>query len=129
MPEKTDVLQFLPGPHSAGDYMQSVSCKYGAPMGRGDEGPFDGDAEVFTLTRIALDEGGYDIGGAYWGIGKGQGLWIIRAFNRDDSGTWEECGASFRRGPRHDAPAQDLREFAWAHADRGDAPPVYLLLQ
>lgn len=46
--------------------------KYGASMGRRShtmnsqkEAPYK-----FSLQRIRLDQGGYDNGGAYWGIGK-----------------------------------------------------------
>lgn len=59
-----------------------VSTKYGAPMGRANKGK-----EPITITsgrnnrivkknqtkvyqkRVRLDYGGYDSGGAYWGIG------------------------------------------------------------
>lgn len=44
-----------------------VSCKYGAPMGRGSS-PL-GSGKVH-LARVRLDSGGYDRGGAYWGIGE-----------------------------------------------------------
>lgn len=49
-----------------------VNAKYGAPMGRPDSHP--GDAAViegkFWLRRVYLNSGGYDPGGAYWGIGE-----------------------------------------------------------
>jgi len=47
-----------------------VNGKYGAPMGRYDV--FDlknGDELTFYIRRIRLDKQGYDIGGAYWGLG------------------------------------------------------------
>lgn len=48
--------------------LSQVDCRYGAPMGRrtikGDTG---GRVRLF---RVALDSGGYDRGGAYWGIGQ-----------------------------------------------------------
>lgn len=48
-----------------------VSCKYGAPMGRG-HSPLAG---IKThLRRVGLDSGGYDRGGAYWGTG--EPLWV-----------------------------------------------------
>lgn len=58
-----------------------VSCKYGAPMGRPTRNTFTDkqgrtfeltatdDAKPFRLVRCPLDNGGYDRGGAYWGIG------------------------------------------------------------
>ena len=44
-----------------------VSCKHGAPMGRPSRNQ-DCVGRV-TLRKIPLDSGGYDAGGAYWGIG------------------------------------------------------------
>jgi hypothetical protein len=47
-----------------------VSCKYGAPMGRREDGYLETDIARFVrLFRVRLDSGGYDDGGAYWGIG------------------------------------------------------------
>lgn len=47
-----------------------VSCKYGAPMGR-HAGPANaqGKSQRYNLVRVPLDSGGYDRGGAYWGVG------------------------------------------------------------
>lgn len=49
--------------------LSEVSCKYGAPMGRAERGSDPGE-EKWTLQRVRLDSGGYDTGGAYWGIGE-----------------------------------------------------------
>ena len=59
-----------------------VNCKYGAPMGRANvgnypvtvtSGPncriFKKDQPKIYRKRVRLDSGGYDMGGAYWGIG------------------------------------------------------------
>jgi hypothetical protein len=48
-----------------------VSTKYGAPMGRPNVNPTtpQGHKTIFDC-RVVLDRGGYDKGGAYWGIGK-----------------------------------------------------------
>ncbi len=48
-----------------------VSCRYGAPMGRRERhGDPDGSpAPRFYLRRVPINSGGYDSGGAYWGIG------------------------------------------------------------
>jgi hypothetical protein len=43
-----------------------VSSPYGAPHGRMDNG-LDHDGN-WRADRIELDEGGYDPGGAYWGL-------------------------------------------------------------
>ena len=73
-------------------FITPVSGKYGAPMGRF-TGPeyLDTDAGKIYLRRVPLDSGGYDSGGAYWGLG--QPLWetmdqegngfIFRASSRD----------------------------------------------
>ena len=49
--------------------MPEVDCKHGAPMGR-----LHGIAKLPTgkvrLFRVKLDSGGYDDGGAYWGLGE-----------------------------------------------------------
>lgn len=49
-----------------------VSCKYGAPMGRASHNDFTvaEQAGPFRLVRCPLDSGGYDRGGAYWGLGE-----------------------------------------------------------
>ena len=46
-----------------------VNCSYGAPMGRQSRNWIDADSGRIYLRRIRLDSGGYDNGGAYWGIG------------------------------------------------------------
>ena len=46
-----------------------VSCKYGAPMGRSSHGAVVLGQKV-RLIRLNIDGGGYDDGGAYWGLGK-----------------------------------------------------------
>lgn len=47
-----------------------VSCRYGAPMGRANRTATPTDAAPkFYLRRIPINGGGYDRGGAYWGLG------------------------------------------------------------
>ncbi len=52
------------------DPITPVSCRYGAPMGRY-TGPdyLEPLASPVYLRRVPLDSGGYDSGGAYWGLG------------------------------------------------------------
>lgn len=51
--------------------LPAVSSKYGAPMGRQDKPAGSPLIErKFYLQRVPLDSGGYDSGGAYWGIGQ-----------------------------------------------------------
>ena len=47
----------------------NVSSPFGAPMGRRSIGVHG----KVRLARVRIDSGGYDPGGAYWGIG--QPLW------------------------------------------------------
>ena len=50
--------------------LPDVNCRYGAPMGRGQAEAADTQAPIkFRLSRVYLNSGGYDRGGAYWGIG------------------------------------------------------------
>lgn len=44
-----------------------VSFQYGAPMGR-HTGPTIGYGGKISLRKVRLDSGGYDAGGAYWGL-------------------------------------------------------------
>jgi hypothetical protein len=53
--------------------LPDVSSKYGAPMGRRDNYGISwkgAEPAKFYLQRVPLDSGGYDSGGAYWGIGQ-----------------------------------------------------------
>lgn len=49
-----------------GTQFVNVNSQYGAPMGRS-ESPLSFPVRVF---RVRINSGGYDDGGAYWGIGK-----------------------------------------------------------
>jgi hypothetical protein len=72
--------------------LSAVGTRYGAPMGRDS---YHGEpGEPATATRVTLDAGGYDAGGAYWGIGQplyritatdGTALRFIRAKNGADA--------------------------------------------
>lgn len=46
----------------------TVNTSRGAPMGRS-ESPLGEGRRSVRLFRVRLDSGGYDDGGAYWGIG------------------------------------------------------------
>jgi hypothetical protein len=47
---------------------KNVDSKYGAPLGRIEYG--DSPVGKVTLFRVRINSGGYDDGGAYWGVGK-----------------------------------------------------------
>lgn len=51
--------------------LPQLNCKYGAPLGRSGKLPADTKAPIkLHLVRVRLDSGGYDRGGAYWGLGR-----------------------------------------------------------
>lgn len=54
-----------------------VSSRYGAPMGRY-TGPdyLEVLAGPWHLQRVRINSGGYDAGGAYWGLGTP--LWFVQ---------------------------------------------------
>ncbi len=76
-----------------------VNSQYGAPMGRRSDhlsALIVEPQEKVTLRRIRLNSGGYDSGGAYWGIGQPLFYWAViqdgdessgflRARNREDA--------------------------------------------
>lgn len=65
-----------------------VSCKFGAPMGRGETCGEKYFVHVLHLRGLHIDSGGYDNGGAYWGIGDPlfhlQGFEVERFFRADN---------------------------------------------
>lgn len=52
----------------SGAVLPRVASRYGAPMGRVDTLPGDYAGPV-RVARVRLNSGGYDSGGAYWGLG------------------------------------------------------------
>lgn len=50
--------------------LPAVNCKRGAPMGRDSNLSERLSPIKMRLQRVYLDSGGYDNGGAYWGIGE-----------------------------------------------------------
>lgn len=51
---------------------KDVITKYGAPMGRPEMGYLDTETpKSIQLFKVRLDSGGYDDGGAYWGLNYG----------------------------------------------------------
>ena len=69
-----EALEPLPGDAATVQPLADVGSRHGAPMGRrGDV--LDPDAGKPSARRVTLDSGGYDAGGAYWGVG--QSLWQV----------------------------------------------------
>lgn len=83
-------------------FIRPVSCRYGAPLGR-HTGPdfLNTAAGKLYLRRVPLDSGGYDRGGAYWGIGAP--LW--ECLDQDGN------GRIFRASDRAAAKAAVLADF------------------
>lgn len=73
---------------------ERVSCRYGAPMGRFSVGNLDTSPRSVRLFRVRLDNGGYDDGGAYWGLRPiGQSLWC--AIDRDGNMQFTDARSRF----------------------------------
>ena len=53
-----------------GKQMSDVNCSRGAPMGRFSNPRPPVENVKMYLRHVHLDSGGYDDGGAYWGIGQ-----------------------------------------------------------
>lgn len=80
------------------NFTPDVNCKYGAPMGRSATWSNDtGYTGKMYLQRIPLNNGGYDRGGAYWGIGM-----PLYAYT-SASDTCEEITGYIRAYDRNDA--------------------------
>ena len=73
---------------------KNVDSQFGAPMGRDSYNKPPTKARTVRLFLVTLDSGGYDNGGAYWGLG--EPLWCALA--REDS-TGEEQYRDFVRAP------------------------------
>ena len=59
------------------DTTPPVSAAYGAPMGRPSSGPMsNAHRPDYRASRVRLNAGGYDKGGAYWG--RGMALWAVQ---------------------------------------------------
>lgn len=88
-----------------------VSCNYGAPMGRASDHLYalivDKTDSPFTLRRMPINSGGYDRGGAYWGLGAPLWWWSVTITEGD---TVDECSGFFRARTR-DAAKAHIREL------------------
>jgi len=71
-----------------------VNSQYGAPMGRFEYNKPPTKARMVRLYQVKINSGGYDDGGAYWGIR--ETLWCAEA--RKDS-TGQETYRAFTRAP------------------------------
>ena len=79
-----------------------VNCTYGAPLGRSSQPAGHDDTVKVSLRRVPINAGGYDRGGAYWGLGAP--LW----YACDDDGDYSEY---FRAWDRAAAKAHVLEKL------------------
>lgn len=84
-------------------FERSVNGRYGAPFGRSGQ-RFD-DCEKVRLRRVPINSGGYDPGGAYWGLGGP--LWCA----------WTESGGVLYTRARDRAEAKEKLESNPLFAD------------
>ena len=107
-----------------------VSCKYGAPMGRREDGYLETRVRRFVrLFRVRLDSGGYDDGGAYWGIGTplfcaeddDGNRQFVRAVSRRQACFLLDLCAQSLKAPGTDCTAGALQSYGQAMLD-GRAP-------
>ncbi len=78
--------------------LDDVSSKYGAPMGRANVIP-KGRLPVLRLVLLKMEDGDYDVGGAYWGGGPSKQGRMYVAWNAKDD---EERMLVFVRANSHD---------------------------
>lgn len=93
--------------------LSKVGGPYGAPMGRPSYDLLPGDTNrrkplLFRLYRVRLDAGGYDSGGAYWGIGAP--LYCAEAENPDAACAQDEWIEMFFRAYGRDGAKEIVRE-------------------
>jgi hypothetical protein len=53
------------------ELLPDLNCSRGAPLGRYDKGEKPTDKRIYD-RRVPINSGGYDRGGAYWGIGQSE---------------------------------------------------------
>jgi hypothetical protein len=91
----------------------TVSCKYGAPMGRTEF--YNNPTGRVTTFRVRINSGGYDRGGAYWGI---------------DDPLYCQCEVNeamgFRLFTRAKSKAEALKIFTEIRRNKGICLPISL---
>ena len=84
--------------------LTQMNCSRGAPMGRYELQPTDECS--LHLHKVPLDNGGYDGGGAYWGLP--DDLWRLVG---DDTDEQRECQVFFRAKDRAAALAKVKEDY------------------
>jgi hypothetical protein len=88
------------------DLTPDVNSQYGAPMGRPDSRADDRTTtDRISVRHLPLNSGGYDRGGAYWGLGQ-----PMYGYQSADESIWGYLRAS----SRHEAVAQLKKQFPLA---------------
>lgn len=94
-----------------------VNARYGAPMGRSGDylgaltGTTGDDWRPFTLRRLPLDAGGYDAGGAYWGLGEPLFYWHTASVEIPQGRTAPEIAHGYIRAGNRDAAKAHIAEY------------------
>lgn len=92
--------------------LSNVSSQYGAPMGRGAQHSIKTWEGKVSVSRVRLNQGGYDSGCAYWGTG----MPLYRVYGEGDSMKPVNDPWGVKVGEVHD----DIEYFIRAY-DRDDA--------
>lgn len=85
--------------------VSNVDCRFGAPMGRAGAHAGDDPHCRIKVKLVRIDSGGYDDGGAYWGLG---------------TPLWQATGVDEFEGERAEivdymrAPSKGAAVAAWA---------------
>lgn len=90
-----------------------LSCARGAPMGRHSAPDLDTSPRSVRLFKVNIDSGGYDDGGAYWGLRPhGSSLWC--AMDSDGDMQFTDASSRTRAAMLLNIPAPSLRVgFSW----------------
>ena len=93
---------------------ENVSSRYGAPLGRREDGHLETRVKRFVrLFRVRINSGGYDDGGAYWGIGEP----LFCAIDGDGNRKFTRAPSRFLAAVKLDIPAPALKSGppGWAN--------------
>lgn len=82
-------------------------------MGRRSDAHLRDTTSLCIIVPVPLDEGGYDEGGAYWGIGKA--LWMVEGV--DEEHLDFQC-RMYLRGPDIETVKQNFPSARWSADDR-----------
>ena len=85
---------------------EKVSSRYGSPMGRLDDVCLETRVKrSVRLFRVRIDSGGYDEGGAYWGLGEP----LFCAIDGDGNRKFIRAASRFHAAVKLDIPVPALK--------------------